>query len=829
MSELDHKPKTRTRNGCANCRQSRVKCDGKEPSCTRCWQKGWQCTREKLTLKWRSDYHSRGLAFGREGVWGKGTQSKKNSRAISTGEQNCHFNSTVYPWSFVNQDIPTLRWLYDEKRAPGQPSSMELSVIGPKRDRLGVPEQAPLWYSPPVFPYPQAQKHAIMVEYFIDQVCPRTTSSLKIASPFTSVILPFCLNGSVNGLLALQALAACYWSQSNPAHTSTAVRLKSQVLGRLRRRIAADPSYTISRDPEVLVLMMMLSLYDIVDQCDKGWIVHLQGAKDIIRLRRRNLSNETQCPVTAFAELFFAFQDVMGRTACAKADLFGPSFWDQTDRSVNPWMGCSPELVSILFSILDLSRIRPKMDTDLVQEVDFSMRASALNRRLSSLVQVLADPDDHALQAVADLKRLACTVYLHCALYNAEPSTPIVRSLVRRIIEKLSTLLQENLIINATWPIFVAAVELDPADGEDWQDPVTGELVCGRALVLRALATMAQSTVTSVARVRSIIETVWQSRDCDLAAGSSRRQSSQHNDWEWYVVPLSDALSLAQLRQSSVCPAGKGYSNPHGVSNLQQTHHIIKTAIVMTSPLRRPGLQSLYRVSIPQDLQRNLWFVIAGSFTLGILSWAIYDYRDWVGFGKRTEPVARRPPSAVGSKSTVSAFPATNRTPVPPTDPAPKSKWASITEAESARSRTLPQRQCPEPIEPQAREALFNLMNNFHSHYPHLLRLDLSKTEGGTADAIYARSELPTCNPEAVAVGYEIAHAHPADNSLHVLLSPADARTVIEAAWGQRFAVPSMVPPGWIMLYAPRNSEEVELVSQIVRAGIQWTTGAKLD
>ncbi|KAE8315938.1 fungal-specific transcription factor domain-containing protein [Aspergillus transmontanensis] len=727
MSELDHKPKTRTRNGCANCRQSRVKCDGKEPSCTRCWQKGWQCTREKLTLKWKSDYHSRGLAFGREGVWGKGTQSKKNSRAISTGEQNRHFNRTVYPWSFVNQDISTLRWLYDENRVPGQPSFMELSVIGPKRDRLGVPEQAPLWYSPPVFPYPQAQKHAIMVEYFIDQVCPRTTSSLKIASPFTSVILPFCLNGSVNGLLALQALAACYWSQSNPAHTSTAVRLKSQVLGRLRRRIAVDPSYTISPDPEVLVLMMMLSLYDIVDQCDKGWIVHLQGAKDIIRLRRRNLSNETQCPVTAFAELFFAFQDVMGRTACAKADLFGPSFWDQTDRSVNSWMGCSPELVSILFSILDLSRIRPKMDTDLAQEVNFSMRASALNRRLSSLVQVLADPEDHALQAVADLKRLACTVYLHCALYNAEPSTPIVRSLVRRIIEKLSTLLQENLIINATWPIFVAAVELDPADGEDWQDPVTGELVCGRALVLRALATMAQSTVTSVARVRSIIETVWQSRDCDLAAGSSRRQSSQHNDWE---------------------------CNLHGVSNLQQTYHIIKTAIVMTSPLRRPGLQSLYRVSIPQDLQRNLWPVIAGSFTLGILSWAIHDYRDW---------------------------------------------------------------------------ALFNLMDNFHSQYPHLLRLDLSKTEGGTADAIYARSELPTCNPEAAAVGYEIAHAHPADNSLHVLLSPADARTVIEAAWGRRFAVPSMVPPGWIMVYAPRNSEEVELVSQIVRAGIQWTTGAKLD
>ncbi|KAE8381758.1 fungal-specific transcription factor domain-containing protein [Aspergillus bertholletiae] len=544
MPQPDLAPNRRSRNGCANCRQSRVKCDGEKPCCTRCWKKGWQCTQENLTLKWKSDYHSRGLAFGREGVWGKGTQSKKNPSVVSAGEQMWHPTSTVYPWSFVNQDISTLKWLYDEERSPGHPSSMEISGISPKRDRLGRAAQTPLWYTPPVFPYPQAQKHAIMVEYFIDQVCPRTTSSLKIASPFTSVVLPFCLNGSVNGLVALQALAACYWSQSNPAQKSTAVRLKSQVLAGLRSRIAADPSYTISPDPEVLVLMMMLSLYDIVDQCDKGWVVHLQGAKDIIRLRRKKLPSQSHCPVTAFAELFFAFQDVMGRTACAKADLFGPAFWDQNDRAVNPWMGCSPELVSILFSILDLSRARPQMHSNLAQEVDFSMKASALNRRLGSLVQVVAVPEDCALQAVADLKRLACTIYLHCALYNGEPSTPIVRSLVRQILEQLSVLLKENRIVNATWPIFVAAVELGPADGENWPDPITGELVCGRALILRALATMSQSTVSSVARVRSVIETVWQSRDSDLAGGSSRRQFSQSNDWEWYVVPLSDALSL---------------------------------------------------------------------------------------------------------------------------------------------------------------------------------------------------------------------------------------------------------------------------------------------
>ncbi|KAF7596849.1 hypothetical protein BBP40_012449 [Aspergillus hancockii] len=543
MVQPGRPPRTRTRNGCTSCRKSRVKCDGKVPSCTRCWQKGWECQREKITLKWESDYHSRGLAFGREGVWRKSPDTKKQDyRLMSPEEQTWCRNNTVYPWSFLNQDIATLQWLYNDERIPG--NAADVSLISHGCDRIESPEPSPLWYTPTIFPYPKAQKNAIMMEYFIDQVCPRTTSSIKTASPFTSVLLPFCLSASQNGLVALQALAACYWSQSNPEHSAVAVRLKYQVLGQLRRRIATDPSYATSPDPEILVLVMMLSLYDIVDRCDKGWIVHLEGAKDIIRLRRRTLSERTSCPVTAFAELFFAFQDVMGRTACAKADLFGPSFWDQNDRSVNPWMGCSPELVYVLFSILDLSRTRPRIDSDLNQEVDFSMKASVLNRRLGTLTQALGDPEDRALQAVADLKQLACTIYLHCALYNAEPTTPIVASLVHKILQRLADLLKDHVVVNATYPIFVAAVELDPADGQMWPDSTTGDLLCGRALILKALATMANSTVTSVARARCIIEKVWQSRDSDLVAGSSRRQSSKYNDWEWHVVPLSDALSL---------------------------------------------------------------------------------------------------------------------------------------------------------------------------------------------------------------------------------------------------------------------------------------------
>ncbi|KAJ5982222.1 hypothetical protein N7451_012322 [Penicillium sp. IBT 35674x] len=98
----------------------------------------------------------------------------------------------------------------------------------------------------------------------------------------------------------------------------------------------------------------------------------------------------------------------------------------------------------------------------------------------------------------------------------------------------------------------------------------------------------------------------------------------------------------------------------------------------------------------------------------------------------------------------------------------------------------------------------------------------LPNAEGGTADAIYARPESPACNAEAQKVGFEIAHIHPVGNSLHMLLSPADACTIVEASWGRRFPDPTSVPSGWIMVYAPRDLEEVELVQCMVEAAVRW-------
>ena len=81
-----------------------------------------------------------------------------------------------------------------------------------------------------------------------------------------------------------------------------------------------------------------------------------------------------------------------------------------------------------------------------------------------------------------------------------------------------------------------------------------------------------------------------------------------------------------------------------------------------------------------------------------------------------------------------------------------------------------------------------------------------------------------TCNGE-------ICHAHPSDGSMHLTLHPADARTVLEAGWGERHPIARggwferFVPGGFIMSYAPRDDEEVETVLKIVRAAVWYVSG----
>ncbi|KAL3469692.1 hypothetical protein BJX99DRAFT_251778 [Aspergillus californicus] len=504
--------KTRSREGCSECRASRVRCDTKKPVCTRCQERGLSCS-TRLVLKWESEFTSRGQAFGRAGVWSKskagGTApSPSTSYDLSHDEQDWCQIPRVEQWGFVNTSVEAL----EEPDVVNVVESDGALAISPplayRRSRAQMlGPTAPL----PLFPLLSGTNQGHFFEYYIQQVCPRMTASANIPSPFASVIIPFCSAASPAALKAVQALGACTWSRMDPEYSDVGLRLKSEAIRGLRARLmVAEPS--ASSDPETLVVMMLLCLCELVDHCDQRWTIHLKGAKALIGFRRQQaaLLAPRHDEVSSFVEQFFAFQDVMGRTACGENPLFGADYWKHSGHTVDPWMGCSPELVCIISDITDLSRSRRRLTSDS-DRTALSLKAAHLSQKLQELVQDVNDGDE-SFRSIAELKRLAAILYLHCALCNSSPTTSLVVTYIRRILRLVSDLLDAGSFIGLAWPVFVAAVELDPLNDQLWKD-VNGDEVYGRPLVLRAVAAMSEYNVLSVGRTRAVIVKVWQALD----------------------------------------------------------------------------------------------------------------------------------------------------------------------------------------------------------------------------------------------------------------------------------------------------------------------------
>ncbi|KAI0171547.1 hypothetical protein BJ166DRAFT_519022 [Pestalotiopsis sp. NC0098] len=217
------------------------------------------------------------------------------------------------------------------------------------------------------------------------------------------------------------------------------------------------------------------------------------------------------------------------------------------------------------------------------------------------------------------------------------------------------------------------------------------------------------------------------------------------------------------------------------------------------------------------------------------IAWTIKDFTDWKSFG-----TGGTPPTWAGywrmTKLRVKALLANDDlldTSVYSRSSGPQ-YLTSLPRRGSPRPRLmpriLPQRQVPDRVLSTASRArLHDMVNALAAERPDVLEVRPSHTEGKTTDGLYARAGRPELNPIArdKILDHEIGHAHPSDDSLHVWISDRDAVEVVEKGWGQRFCLP-FVEKGWVMVYAPRNMEEVEVVESILRAAAQYITGVKI-
>lgn len=70
---------------------------------------------------------------------------------------------------------------------------------------------------------------------------------------------------------------------------------------------------------------------------------------------------------------------------------------------------------------------------------------------------------------------------------------------------------------------------------------------------------------------------------------------------------------------------------------------------------------------------------------------------------------------------------------------------------------------------------------------------------------------------------------------MHLNLHPDDAKIVLEKGWGERHPLAKggwmtqYVPRTFVMVYAPRDRGELEVVGRIVEAAGFWVSGERVE
>jgi hypothetical protein len=167
--------------------------------------------------------------------------------------------------------------------------------------------------------------------------------------------------------------------------------------------------------------------------------------------------------------------------------------------------------------------------------------------------------------------------------------------------------------------------------------------------------------------------------------------------------------------------------------------------------------------------------------------------------------------------------------PIPATISTQRGYLETLPLRQGLRPRIVNQRQTTDLGLKPIRESLTSLLTTFERTHNARCYLGRSTFENGNT-SLLART------PGYTNTRYhgEICHLHPGDGSMHLNLHPADIKTVVEAAWGERHPLVwenwllnmiSPVPAWRALVYCPRDEKEVEVIGEVIKAAAWWVGG----
>ena len=93
------------------------------------------------------------------------------------------------------------------------------------------------------------------------------------------------------------------------------------------------------------------------------------------------------------------------------------------------------------------------------------------------------------------------------------------------------------------------------------------------------------------------------------------------------------------------------------------------------------------------------------------------------------------------------------------------------------------------------------------------------------ARALWLRDDVRAGPDQAFMIGREFAHLHPLpEGSLHMALPPAIARVAVARGWAEPHPMSRLgyLPTHVVMVYGPRDTDELEVVWRLVEASYHY-------
>ncbi len=134
-----------------------------------------------------------------------------------------------------------------------------------------------------------------------------------------------------------------------------------------------------------------------------------------------------------------------------------------------------------------------------------------------------------------------------------------------------------------------------------------------------------------------------------------------------------------------------------------------------------------------------------------------------------------------------------------------------------------PQRQITDPPPRAVPMAMHNFLRDLVAANAGILALRPSALEGVGSEAVWLR-EKGAAAPGLESTKGELCHVH-AEGSSHMTLSLVDAEDAVAKGWAERHRLSGVLgylPISYVLVYAPRNDEELEVWKRLVLASVRF-------